>query len=223
MAKNREYEFDGRRFHSMMDIARELGIPRLYPRDFDKYGVVDVTGQPAPEPVSVPETEEPKKQKKAEPEKEKKAEPKKTKTDDPIEEKDSKKTEETPKKKVYTIEELVKMSLAEFSKHVRKIDTDDIITFAAANKLDTAEDSDDTRIRRMKVVMAIKGKFFPNQSLPAKKTSFKGVSVDELVAFAKEKKIEYKESSEEKIQRMWVIYALNQAGYHNLPEKNVQK
>ena len=30
-----------------MDIARELGVKRVYPRDFDKYGIVETTGQDA--------------------------------------------------------------------------------------------------------------------------------------------------------------------------------
>lgn len=32
-------------YTSMMDIARELGVKRVYPRDFDKYGIVETTGQ----------------------------------------------------------------------------------------------------------------------------------------------------------------------------------
>lgn len=36
---------NGNTYTSMMDIARELGVKRVYPRDFDKYGIVETTGQ----------------------------------------------------------------------------------------------------------------------------------------------------------------------------------
>lgn len=38
---------NGNTYTSMMDIARELGVKRVYPRDFDKYGIVETTGQNA--------------------------------------------------------------------------------------------------------------------------------------------------------------------------------
>lgn len=38
---------NGNTYTSMMDIARELGVKRVYPRDFDKYGIVETTGQDA--------------------------------------------------------------------------------------------------------------------------------------------------------------------------------
>lgn len=39
----RKFKYNGKTYDSMMNIARELGINRLYPRDFAKYGVEEIT------------------------------------------------------------------------------------------------------------------------------------------------------------------------------------
>ena len=39
----RKFKYNGKTYSSMMSIAREIGISRLYPRDFAKYGVEEVT------------------------------------------------------------------------------------------------------------------------------------------------------------------------------------
>ena len=45
MKTTRIFTMNGNTYTSMMDIARELGVKRIYPRDFDKYGIVETTGQ----------------------------------------------------------------------------------------------------------------------------------------------------------------------------------
>lgn len=245
MAK-RTFMKDGNKYDSMSAIAKELGIKRLYPRDFAKYGVTEITDaeveeeqkqdvaevEDASEEVSeaVEETtdvvendDEAKVDEVAVEESDDEESEDTAEVEKPAEQPKSEK--DTPKdkpakvaKKTYTIEELVKMPLADFSKYLRKVDTDDIVTFAENNQLETFADMDDKRIRRMKVVMVIKDKFFPGQALPVKKSSFKGVDVDQLTAFADENNVEYKKATEPKIQKMWVIYALNQAGFYELPQ-----
>ena len=39
----RKFKYNGKTYNSMMSIAKELGINRLYPRDFAKYGVEEIT------------------------------------------------------------------------------------------------------------------------------------------------------------------------------------
>lgn len=39
----RTFKMNDHTYTSMMDIARELGVKRVYPRDFDKYGIVELT------------------------------------------------------------------------------------------------------------------------------------------------------------------------------------
>lgn len=45
MKTTRTFTMNGNTYTSMIDIARELGVKRVYPRDFDKYGIVETTGQ----------------------------------------------------------------------------------------------------------------------------------------------------------------------------------
>lgn len=45
MKTTRTFTMNGNTYTSMMDIARELGVKRVYPRDFAKYGIVETTGQ----------------------------------------------------------------------------------------------------------------------------------------------------------------------------------
>lgn len=41
--KTRTFKMNDKTYTSMMDIAREIGIKRVYPRDFAKYGIVELT------------------------------------------------------------------------------------------------------------------------------------------------------------------------------------
>lgn len=211
MAKaSRTFKMNGNIYNSMMDITRELGKKRIQPKDFQKYGIEEITGTVQSDDVKSDD-------KSSEEKTEKKAPAKK----------DVKKSEETPEKKekadkpVVTLDELVKHPLVDFSKNLRKISTEDIIQFAKDNGVDTVEDASDERIRRMRVVMNLKAKFYPGQSLEPKKVSFKGIELQKLLDFADEHGIEYRHASEEKIQKMWVIYALNQAGFYDLPDEPV--
>lgn len=43
MKTTRTFTMNGNTYTSMMDIARELGVKKVYPRDFDKYGIVETT------------------------------------------------------------------------------------------------------------------------------------------------------------------------------------
>lgn len=205
MAKQqRVFTMNGRKFYSIMDMAREIGVERIYSKDFEKYGIVEITGTPEADQPDSPVDES-----------------KDTTTKSTKSGKKSAKAEKSatkPSKVTYTIEDLIKMSLEDFSKNVRKIETSELVEFADKHKIESFPETDDERIRRMKVVMEYKKKYFPNQSIPPKKVSFKGVATKELIKFAKEKKVDYKKSPEDKIQKMWVIYALNQAGYYDLPK-----
>ena len=41
MAK--KFMMNGKTYNSMMDMARELGVNRIYPRNFEKYGITEVS------------------------------------------------------------------------------------------------------------------------------------------------------------------------------------
>ena len=221
----RVFKMNGRKYYSIMDMAREVGVPRIYSKDFATYGIVEITGTPeADEPDSplddISVTSEPA-AKNDKPVKESKKNNKKKKdttVDEPVKKQST--TDKSNAKHVYTMEELVKMSLEEFSSKLKKIETSDVVKFASENGVETFDDVTDDRIKRMKVVMELKKKFFPGESLPVKKASFKGVDTSTLMKFADDNNVEYKKTSEDKIQKMWVIYALNKAGYYDLPDED---
>ena len=39
----RKFKYNGNIYNSMMSIAKEIGINRLYPKDFPKYGIEEIT------------------------------------------------------------------------------------------------------------------------------------------------------------------------------------
>ena len=39
----RTFELNGKSYNTMMEMARELGVKRIYPKDFDKYGIKEVS------------------------------------------------------------------------------------------------------------------------------------------------------------------------------------
>lgn len=198
MAK-RLFEMNGKRFNSMAEIAKELGVTRVRPQQFDKYGIVEVSD-------TVEDTTE-------------------DTTEDATVSKDSdKKTEkksEKTGKKVYTVDELVKGSIEEFSKNLRKVPTDEVIKFALDNTdgFDAHYAAGNDNIRRMKAVMCIKEKFFAGQSIEHKKSGFRKESVEDLMKFADSVGVAYTTNKDARIQKMWVTHALTQAGYNEIPKK----
>jgi hypothetical protein len=98
---------------------------------------------------------------------------------------------------------------------------DDLVTLAQNEGVDDYGDTiANEKIRRMRITMALKNKKFPGQKLDTKKVSFKHVSLEALKEFAQEVGVtDYTVTSEERTQKMWIIHALNQAGYYDIPEK----
>lgn len=245
----RTFEMNGKSYTSMMEIARELGVKRIYPRDFDKYGIVETTGTVTDAPVvdGTQKSSEVKTEKVAEKQAAgSKEEPKTTtKTDKP--KKNNKKTaekaettkkapkkEEQPKdkkedkqpkvdrrftRKVGTPEQIKEvqdkagqMTIVEFSNFIKHFSLDALVQLAEDAGVNTWESISNEPIRKMRLLMEIKGHYFPNDKTPVKPSScWKKVSLEKLLELADEKKLEYKKSSDEKIQRMWVILALNNA------------
>ena len=233
----RTFEMNGNQYTSMMDIARELGVKRVYPKDFDKYGIVETTGQVADTKVEETQKAVDDTVQKAETKTEKQTtETKKSskKQDTP---KVEKKSEETPKaeksekkeqpkvdrrftRKTGTAEEIqevqnkvTQMTIVEFNNYIKHFSLDALVQMAEAVGVKTWEDIENEPIRKMRLLMEIKGYYFPNDKTPVKPNScWRKVPLEKLLELADEKKLEYKTSSDSKIQRMWVILALNNAG-----------
>lgn len=232
----RTFEMNGKQYTSMMEIARELGVNRIYPRDFGKYNIVETTGQAisaatqkveeksqetkVAEEVKAEEkkTVEKSEKKQEKNQKESKAEKKTVKTDKV--EKDQPKVDHRFTRKVGTPEEIQEvqdkvgqMTIVEFNNFIKHFSVEALIQMAETAGVNTWESIDNEPIRRMRLLMELKGHYFPNEKTPVKPNSgWRKIELAELIKLAKSKKVEYKTSDDEKIQRMHVVIALNKAG-----------
>lgn len=161
----RTFKMNNRTYTSMMEIARELGVKRIYPRDFDKYGIVELAEDDAEATAAEPE------QTKAEPEAEATAEAvadtsaeaeahveePKAEVEEPTEEvkseehkaakKSIKKSIKEPKERKERktgseddikelVENLPNMSLEDFQTNIKHFTNDALIALASALKKD---------------------------------------------------------------------------------------
>ena len=239
MARIRTFTMNGNTYTSMMEIARELGIKRVYPRDFAKYGIVETTDtayagttnkvddvdkevddttQNADTAVSTENT---------------KAENDSIVNDKEATDNVANKEESQVTKKTASNKNKAKASakpaskkaeplvgLEAYSIELRVMTLDDLVDLAKKEEVELYETVSDEKIRRMRLTMALKSKKYPGQKLNTRKASFRHVSLDALKEFAKEVCVEdYIVTSEERTQRMWIIHALNEAGYYDIPEK----
>lgn len=262
MKTTRTFEMNGKTYTSMMDIARDLGVKRVYPRDFAKYGIVETTAQtddqtvdqkaadvaaPADQNVVADKADDTKVQDtKAEQKAEKAAEKKQDKKADKVdkvdkvaeEKKEEDKKDEQPKvdkrftRKLGTPEQVQealdkagKLDVVEFNNYIKHFSVSALEEIATTAGVKLWDDITNEPIRKMRLLMEIKAHYYPTQKTPVKPNSeWRKVGLDELLALAADKKLDYKQSSDEKIQRMWVIMALKDAGLtpQDLPKADVQ-
>lgn len=313
----RTFEMNGKQYTSMMDIARELGVKRIYTKDFDKYGIIETTGQTVvntdakvntaettvdePQEIEVVEYEIPEEElaaletikqmdgweedglatgnndgdvfyavnhevddnhkelffkttfkdmvdgtadddngtwmtaqevlaevKKIEEQKqvEVKKPVKSTKKVSKKTEKKEKDKDKEPKvdhrftRKTGKPEEIQEvqskvsqMTIIEFNDYIKHFSLEALIQMAETAGVKTWEDIDNEPIRKMRLLMEIKGHYFPNDKTPVKPNScWKKNTLEELLELAQEHDLTFKASNDPKIQRMWVIMALKEAG-----------
>ena len=185
----RTFELNGRIFYTMMDMARELGVARIYPKDFAKYGIKEVDG------VTV-----------------KKAEALDIKPDDV--------SSTTVVDKVITktnvivnVKNIVIDTLQDYAAFLKGKTLDELISLCKADGVDTCDSISFEPIRKMHLVMNLKEKKFPGERLDTKKpTDFRKVPFDILKSTADSMKLEYRNSGNDAITRMWVTKALVEAG-----------
>lgn len=240
MKTTRTFEMNGKSYTSMMDIARELGVKRVYPRDFDKYGIVETTGKDNADKTSEPVAEEKSSKpdtKKSTPVK-KNTETKKSVKESETDNKTSDTSEEpkidkrftrklgTPEQIQEVQNKVSQMTIVEFNDYIKHFSLDALIQMAETAGVKTWESIDNEPIRKMRLLMEIKGHYFPNDKTPVKPSSaWKNYELDVLLKLAKQKKLKFKTSDDVKIQRMWVVVALNKAGLtpDDLEKKNTKK
>lgn len=240
MASKRTFTMNGNTYTSMMEIARELGIKRVYPRDFAKYGIVETTDTVATDDATnkvedkkVADTPQAQDADTAVSTENTKAENDtvvgdKEATDDVANKEESQVTKKTASNKntdkaadkpaSNKVKPLT--GLEAYSAELRVMTLNDLVDLAKKEQVELYETVSDEKIRRMRLTMALKSKKYPGQKLNTRKASFRHVSLDALKEFAKEVGVaDYTVTSEERTQRMWIIHALNKAGYYDIPEK----
>lgn len=237
MATKRTFTMNGNTYTSMMEIARELGIKRVYPKDFPKYGIVEVTDTAvANNDTTLDKVEDGKavgadtavstENTKAEND----TVVKDDKADGLVNKEESQMVKKTANNKKATATKVAKPAtkkttgLESYSAELRAMTLDNLVATAKKEGVELYESVADEKIRRMRLTMALKAKKYPGQKLNTRKVSFRHVSLDELKEFAKEVGVvDYTITSEERTQKMWLIHALNKAGYYDIPEKKEDK
>lgn len=221
--KTRKFQMNGKVYESMAAIAKELGVNRVRPSQFDKYGITEITDAVTVDTKAV--------------ETAKAEEPVKADTK-PVSEKDSskkkpakkavkttseeaKKTEDKEEVKANTSDDKAAVeiksgddeTLEEYSKRLKKSSMDDLVKYAEEAGVDVYESITNEQIRRMRITMALKAHYYPNEKLEVKKaTGFKKIDLDTLIKAADERGLKYKKVDFPAIQRMWVTKALTDAG-----------
>lgn len=201
--KNRTFEMNGKTYNSMMDIARELGVKRIYTRDFDKFGVVETTVMDdackTDTDVKFESFESG------------------NKTDSSH---DENKCDERHIRRSGTkdeIEQAQKLAkngtIVEFSDYIKHFSVDALVQMSDEAGLDTWSTISNTPIRKMRLIMGLKSLYFPGEKFPVKTVSgWSAFELDRLIKIADEHSLVYKSCSNIKIQRMYVTRALKEAG-----------
>ena len=187
----RTFTMNGKTYNTMMEMARELGVKRIYPRDFAKFGIEEVVETPKADKAD--ET------------------PKADKADKA----DKRMTRKlgTPEQIAQVVSNAKKMNVIEFNDFIKHFSIDALDTIAKNIGVNTWGTITNEPIRRMRLLMEIKKFYYPNEKTPVKPVSdWKSLSVSALIKIANEHNITFKTVDDEKIQRMWVTIALNKAG-----------
>lgn len=201
----RTFKMNDHTYTSMMDIARELGVKRVYPRDFDKYGIVELTEDDAEATAAEPEHT------KAEPEAEATA----------------KAVAETSAEAESTVEE----TKAEVEEPAEEHKVEDVKAEAKKPKA-TKKPSKERKERKTGSEEDIKGlvESLPNLSLEDFQTTIKHFTNDALIALAaalKKDINQYPELTNAPIRKMRLIMELKKAlfpgQYYNTVKKSCWK
>lgn len=105
------------------------------------------------------------------------------------------------------------MTIIEFNDYIKHFTLEALIQMAETAGVKTWEDIENEPIRKMRLLMEIKSHYFPNDKTPVKPNScWKKNTLEELLELAQEHDLTFKASNDAKIQRMWVIMALKEAG-----------
>lgn len=243
----RTFEMNGNQYNSIMEMARELGVKRIYAKDFAKYGIVETTGNTEGDAAQVTEnpvveTVEDSNDEQLEMTTDQETTESDGATedtsddisedtsDDTSEDGDATKKEmdnsEQPKvdrrftRKVGTPDEIREvqskvnsMTIVEFSNFIKHFSLDALTKLSKDAGLDIWDTMSSEPIRRMRLIMGLKEYYYPNEKTPVKSGSgWRKIELAKLVDLANSRKVEYKNSDDNRILRMHLVVALNKAG-----------
>lgn len=161
------FEMNGKTYDSMTAIAKELGVKRIYPKDFAKYGITESSGD---------------------------------------------KSSDTAADNSTGYNDL---TLEQLSEKLKGLTLDKLEGVAKGLSLEKVTVKNDS-IKRMQLTMAIKRAVFPTvfTKVGAKRnsSSWKDVSLADMIKVAKKNKITYKDYQNDRITRMHLVMAFNKSG-----------
>lgn len=164
------FEMNGKTYDSMTAIAKELGVKRIYPKDFAKYGITESSKN------------------------------------------DSADTADTATDNSTDCNNLTLEQLSEKIKGLSLEKLEDVAKSLSLEKVTVTNDS----IKRMQLTMAIKRAVFPTifPKVQTKRnaSSWKDVSLTDMIKVAKKNKISYKDYQNDRITRMHLVMAFNNSG-----------
>ena len=203
---NRRFTMNGKVYESMMDMARELGVKRIYAKDFAKYGIEEVLA----ETNKADKADETNKADKA-------AETDKAdKADKAAETNKADKKTGTPKqiRVLIATMESTPFSLDEFMDYTKHFTVEALASVAKTVGVNTWDTIVNQPIRRMRLMMGLRGHYFPTAKATTTKTAsgWKPFKVETLKEIAQKNNVPFKVYQDERIQRMWITNALNKAG-----------
>ena len=222
MKKIRTFVMNNTTYTSMAAIAAELGVPRIRPRDFSKYGIMETTdldnsADDAAEEVAEQTVEAEEVADDVSEVADEVAEAESDTEEDDTDDADDADDAEAEQVDDYDlkgfVESIVDMTIIDFATAIKKFSVDKLLQLIDAvgadgmNKWETIENEP---IRKMRLIMELKNNLFPGEKTPVNPPSiWRGIALDKLVELADANGVEYmKVESNENIQRMRVIEAL---------------
>lgn len=184
--------------------------------------------EPSPEPKEELKPEppvEPENDEKADAEPSTKEESKKVEPEIVAEESDGKQefSEEVLNDASKLQKEMGYANIDELAADLKRRKAEDVIGLAKSLGLTWKEDSH-AGINRMRAAMEIRKKVFPGERRTrAPKSGWKKVPYEVMVGLAKDNNLEFRETADEKINRMWVIKALKDANIQPPVQEEEQK
>lgn len=161
------FEMNGKAYDSITAIAKELGVKRIYPKDFAKYGITESSKNDSAD----------------------------TATDNSTGYND--------------------LTLEQLSEKLKGLTLDKLEGVAKGLSLEKVTVTNDN-IKRMQLTMAIKRAVFPTifPKVQTKRnvSSWKDVSLTDMIKVAKKNKITYKDYQNDRITRMHLVMAFNKSG-----------